>query len=179
MQSVSIQVGAGDVLAVMGPSGAGKTILLSMITLERGPGTPYGAVTLNGRPLTIGMYTQYFAFVPKEFVLWATLTVRQHLEFATNMCRPHLSGAEAAAAVDALLVATGMESCQNTKAGDRLRKGLSGDQRRRLSLAIALVKQPKVLILDEPSSGLDSAAAAAIVSFLKGDFLKIIFFSFS
>ena len=41
MHPASIQVGAGDVLAVMGPSGAGKTILLSMITLERGPGTPY------------------------------------------------------------------------------------------------------------------------------------------
>jgi len=76
-----------------------------------------------------------------------------------------LSGRDAA--IDDLLSATGMKSCQHTQAGGLLFQGLSGGQRRRLSLAIAIVKEPRVIILDEPTSGLDSAAAAAIVSLLK------------
>ena len=60
-----------------------------------------------------------------------------------------------------------MTECQHTKAGDATRQGLSGGQRRRLSLALALTKEPRVIVLDEPTSGLDSAAAAAIMRLLK------------
>ena len=167
LQSISAKVPAGDVLAIVGPSGAGKTILLNTLTLEKGPGFSGGTVAINGHAINQRNYSQLCAYVPRDDILWPTLTARQHLEVAARLFRPTLSFAQQAKVVDELLMATGMESCQHTKAGDALRQGLSGGQRRRLSLALALVKRPRVVVLDEPTSGLDSAAAAAIMRLLK------------
>ena len=167
LESISATVKAGDVLAIIGPSGAGKTILLNTLTLEKGPGVPSGSVTINGYKVNQRVYIQQCAYVPRDDILWPTLTARQHLDVATKLFRPKLSSKDRANAVDELLAATGMTSCQHTKAGSAFIQGLSGGQRRRLSLALALVKQPRVIVLDEPTSGLDSAAAAAIMRLLK------------
>ena len=113
------------------------------------------------------MHTRACIYVPREDTLWPSLTPREHLSFAFKLYQPALSAGAREAAIDGLLSATGMTSAQHTKAGGLLFQGLSGGQRRRLSLCIALVKQPRVLILDEPTSGLDSAAAAAIITLLK------------
>ena len=166
LERVSASVSNGEVLAIVGPSGSGKTILLDTLTFNKGPGTPTGKILLNGSPMTRAMFVKTAIYVPREDNLCPTLTPRQHLDFAFKMFQPHLDAAAREEAVKGLLDVTGMTSCQNTKAGGFLFKGLSGGQRRRLTLAIALVKQPRVLILDEPTSGLDSAAAAAITSLL-------------
>eukprot|EP00962_Isochrysis_galbana_P038088 scaffold13456_cov115-Isochrysis_galbana.AAC.6 len=168
ISDVTASVSSGELLAILGPSGAGKTVLLNMLTLEAGTGTPFGHMTLNGQQLTWPMYRKYSAYVPREDTLWATLTARQHLEHAFSLYRPEVpAGAKRGVAIDELLDATGLTSAQHTRAGNALFKGLSGGQKRRLALAIVLVKEPKVLILDEPTSGLDSAAASAIMKFLR------------
>ena len=159
LRNVSASVSSGEVLAVMGPSGAGKTTLLRMLALEKGPGTPYGNVTLNGHAFTRTVYTAHAASVEQEDSLWAFLTAREQLEYAVRLSRPALRSAERAAAVDELLGALGLESCQHTRAGNALVRGLSGGQRRRLSLALALAKEPLLVFLDEPTSGLDAAGA--------------------
>jgi ABC-type multidrug transport system ATPase subunit len=164
---VAASVSSGELLAILGPSSAGKTVLLNMLTLEAGTGTPFSHITLNGQQLTWPMCRKYCAYVPREDTLWATLTARQHLEHAFSLYRPELpAGPQRAAAIEELLDATGLTSAQHSRAGNALFKGLSGGQKRRLAPAIVLVKAPKVLILDEPTSGLDSAAAAAIMKFL-------------
>ena len=167
LAGTSATVTEGEVLAIVGPSGAGKTVLLDTLNFAKGPGSPTGAISLNGRPLTRAMHTRACIYVPREDILWPSLTPRQHLHFAFQLYQPALSGGAREAAIDDLLSATGMTSAQHTKAGGLLFQGLSGGQRRRLSLSIALVKQPRVLLLDEPTSGLDSAAAAAIITLLK------------
>ena len=166
LQHVSASVSNGEVLAILGPSGAGKTILLDTLTFSKGPGTPTGKITLNGVSMTRSKFVKNAIYVPREDNLWPSLTPRQHLDFAFKVYRPELADAARASAVDELLAVTGMTSCQNTRAGGMLFKGLSGGQRRRLTVAIALVKLPSVMILDEPTSGLDSAAAAAIINLL-------------
>merc|ERR1711972_1089484 len=77
-----------------------------------------------------------------------------------------VSGTPACARVDAMLRDMGLESCQDTRVGNEFVKGLSGGQRRRLSLAVALLGQPLVIFLDEITSGLDAASAAGIMTFL-------------
>ena len=166
LSNISASVSSGEVLAILGPSGSGKTTLLNSLTLEPGPGKPSGSMVINGHAIDASSYIKHCAYVPREDNLWTTMTARAHLVLAFECYRPDLGAAERERKVDELLAATGMESCQHTRAGDMLRPGLSGGQRRRLSMAIALVKEPKLVILDEPTSGLDSAAAAAITKLL-------------
>ena len=166
LKNVSATVKDGEVLAVVGPSGAGKTTLLDTLTFNKGPGAPAGEITLNGTKMTRSTFVESAIYVPREDNLWPTMSPRQHLEFAFKLYRPDLTADARKTEVDDLLSVTGLVSCQDTKAGGFLSKGLSGGQRRRLSLAVALVKEPSVIILDEPTSGLDSAAAAAIISLL-------------
>ena len=167
LRDVSARIPAGNVLAIIGPSGAGKTILLNTLTLGKGPGRERGTVAINGHKVTQSVYISQCCYVPREDTLWPTLTARQHLETSIALYQPKLAGTARAEAIDYLLAATGMVECQHTKAGDATRQGLSGGQRRRLSLALALTKEPRVIVLDEPTSGLDSAAAAAIMRLLK------------
>merc|ERR1711988_1482931 len=77
------------------------------------------------------------------------------------------TGAEKDARINELIKTMGLESCQNTKVGNEFLKGLSGGQRRRLSLACAFIKDPLVVFLDEVTSGLDAAAAASITNFMQ------------
>jgi len=138
-----------------------------MLTLERGPGTARGSVTLNGQPLTPDRFTRYCAVVGNAEDHWPFLTARDHLRYAIDLHRPSLSRQSRRAKVAQLLEATGLSACRHTRAGSAFVPGLSSGQRRRLSLAIALTKQPSMIFLDEPTSGLDSAAAAKIMHFLK------------
>jgi len=167
LSGASATVADGEVLAIVGPSGSGKTTLLNTLTFAKGPGVPSGKISINGAKLTISTFVDSCIYVPREDNLWPTLTPRQHLDFAYRLHRPELGAPARAQAIDQLLAAIGMSSAQHTRAGGMLFQGLSGGQRRRLSLGIALVKDPRVLILDEPTSGLDSAAAAAVVALLK------------
>jgi len=96
--------------------------------------------------------------------LWTFLTARQHIMYAARLYQP---SRDADTYVDAVLKEMGLLACQHVKAGNQFIKGLSGGQRRRLSLAVALTKEPSIVFLDEPTSGLDAAAAASIMTFLK------------
>ena len=103
---------------------------------------------------------------PKTTISGPFSLAEKPLDFAADFSLSAPS-AERRKAVDRLLRELGLEKCANTLCGNPFLKGLSGGQKRRLSLAIALVKRPVVLFLDEPTSGLDSASAASIVAFLK------------
>jgi len=168
VSGISGRVKSGSVLSIMGPSGAGKTVLMKMLTLEAGPGKAHGSLRLDGQPFTPALYKQHCAFVAQHDSHAAFLTAREHLAISTSLYQHQLrTAAERAAAVDELLEHMGLTSCQHTRAGNELVRGLSGGQKRRLSLAVALSKNPALIFLDEPTSGLDAAAAASIMTFLK------------
>ena len=159
-------VRSGEVLAILGPSGAGKTCLIDALTMEMKGGENYGKVTLNGQNLTREVFTKNCASMTQQDNHWAFLTCRETLEYAADLC-VNDTQEEKKKRVNAILSTVGLESCADTKVGNQFLKGLSGGQKRRLSLAVSLLTDPKVLFLDEPTSGLDAAAAAAIMSFLK------------
>ena len=166
LDGVCEQVCGGSLLAIMGPSGSGKSTLLSLLTLSQRNGRATGKVTLNGHNIDSKILREHCAFVPQDDHLWPFLTCRETLSFAADFFLSQ-SFQERQTEVDRLLKELGLEKCANTLCGNKFLKGLSGGQKRRLSLAIALIKRPTVLFLDEPTSGLDSASAKWIVAFLK------------
>ena len=166
LHGISGQVCSGEVLAILGPSGAGKTCLIDLLTLEGKSGEFYGNVTLNGNPITPELFTKYCSTVPQVDRLWAFLTVEETLSYVADLLL-NISPEEKKQRVDAVINTIGLDAARHTKCGNQFLKGLSGGQKRRLSLGIALISSPSVLFLDEPTSGLDAAAAASIMSFLK------------
>ena len=168
LHQVSGEVSAGQVLSIMGPSGAGKTTLLNVLTLTQQSACKVtGAVSLNGHPFCAQLFRKYAAFVPQEDFLPPYLTCRQCLQFAAELYLPPKSRETA---ITKLLEQLGLKRCEDTLVGGgtfRV-KGLSGGEKRRLSLATALIKNPTIVFLDEPTSGLDSAAADGIMEFLEG-----------
>ena len=167
LHGITAEVSSGHVLAILGPSGAGKTTLLNMLTLQRRGGKPFARVLLNGKTFTQSMYRTYSAYVEQDDSLWATLTAQEHLSYAIRLYRPQLSSTEIAVVRDTLLQSVGLKEVEHIKAGNAFMHGLSSGHKRRLSIAIALSKQPHLLFLDEPTSGVDSASAALMMTLLK------------
>ena len=135
---------------VMGPSGAGKTTLISALTLAAFYGKLYGSVTLNGVPLTDKIFKSHCYVVVQQDKHWPYLTCRETLLYAAEFydiaSQDHIP-----VLVDQIIGKMGLDICKDTR-----NARLSGGQARRLSIAMALLKQPTVLFLDEPTSGLDS-----------------------
>ena len=159
---------SGSVLAIMGPSGAGKTTLLNMLTCENVGGKPVGNVTLNGHAMTAPVYMEHCAYVRQTDSLWPFLTAKEHVKMAAELYATDKDKVDEQ--VSFLMKSVGLTSCADTRVGGGLgggAGGLSGGQKRRLSLAMAMAKEPSVLFLDEPTSGLDAASAASIMDFLK------------
>eukprot|EP00527_Entomoneis_sp_CCMP2396_P007145 CAMPEP_0198142730 /NCGR_PEP_ID=MMETSP1443-20131203/5442_1 /TAXON_ID=186043 /ORGANISM="Entomoneis sp., Strain CCMP2396" /LENGTH=649 /DNA_ID=CAMNT_0043805811 /DNA_START=139 /DNA_END=2088 /DNA_ORIENTATION=+ len=147
----------GRVLAIMGPSGAGKTTLISALTLDAHYGVATGSVKLNGIPLTQDIFREHCYVVKQHDKHWPYLTCRETLIYATQLYAVVAKNAETAL-VDEVIAKMGLLSCADTT-----NARLSGGQRRRLSIGVALVKQPRVLFLDEPTSGLDAASSQQIM----------------
>eukprot|EP00913_Durusdinium_trenchii_P028014 g26265.t1 len=157
------------VLAIIGGSGAGKTTLLDTVALEPRHGRRQGQVLLNSQNLDQALFRRSCAYVAQSDACCPTLTVQETLFFAATFAIGRESRGDRQKHVQTLLSQVGLDSCQNVKVGDGLLiRGVSGGQRRRVSLAVELLKRPSVLVLDEPTSGLDSKAAEAIIELLTG-----------
>ena len=143
---VSGSVNPGSVLAILGPSGAGKTTLLNMLTLEKKGGVPRGHIRVDGAPFTLAKYSTVAAYVQQFDTLWASLTVFDHLVCAMRLYQPQLEAVARVAAINDLVKSVGLEDHQHVKAGNEFTRGLSGGNKRRLSIAVALAKRPSVLL---------------------------------
>ena len=153
---------SGETLAILGPSGAGKTSLLNVLTLNAThPGSKsYGKCTLNGHQINQKLFQKHCVFVEQLDNHRAFLTPRQSLRYALDFYAPNSNAEEKDTEVNAMLTKLGLEVCADTKIGNLFMQGLSGGQKKRLSVALALLKKPEVLFLDEPTSGLDAAPNA-------------------
>jgi len=165
LSDINFSVQSGEMLAIMGPSGAGKTTLLDVMALEAHAGISEGCVQLNGHDMSTKVFTEQCALVRQQDSLWAHLTCREYLDFAIHLSTVG-SAEEKTEKLELCLTKLGLQSCADTIVGNEFQKGLSGGQKRRLSVAVAMMKNPRVLMLDEPTSGLDSAAAASIMKYL-------------
>ena len=165
-------VHSGDLLAVMGGSGAGKSTLLSILTGRVGEGTIGGQITLGGMPRNPDTWPREYSFVEQDDLLHGELTVSETLMFAAEFRMPSSSFAVKKQRVDEVIMDLGLNGCKDTVIGDHGLRGISGGERKRVSIGIELLSFPKLLILDEPTSGLDSFTAFNVLKVVKGMAVK-------
>ncbi|KAF7367371.1 ABC transporter protein [Mycena sanguinolenta] len=165
---------AGEISAILGPSGAGKSTLLQLLAhrkLNAGPGAHFemsGDLLFNGMPATEDVRNSV-AFVEQEddYHLSA-LTVRETLRYAAILrLPPKMSRKRKIARAEEVLSMLGLRDCADIYVGGELLKGISGGEKRRLSLAVQMISDPSVLVVDEPTSGLDSFIANNVMECLK------------
>ncbi len=151
-------------------SGSGKSTLLNVLAHRTSAlaATVKAAVYINGSPANPKTFRRISAYVEQEDALVGSLTVRETLNFAARLSLPSsVSKLERIQRIEALLTAFGLAGQANNLIGTPIRKGISGGQKRRVSVAAQLITSPKLLFLDEPTSGLDSAASFEVISFVK------------
>ena len=167
LSAVNLAVAPGEVLTIMGPSGSGKTSLLNAIAhrLNTKRGEIQGQVLFNGKVLSSRKRRILVSYVAQEDTLLGDFTVRETLWFSARFYFGYKAGTTERihTLVESLIDTMGLKSCADTIVGSIFFKGLSGGQKRRLSMAVEMVSNPAVLLLDEPTSGLDSASAFAIM----------------
>ncbi|TVU26470.1 hypothetical protein EJB05_29018, partial [Eragrostis curvula] len=167
LKGVTGEARPGEILAVLGPSGSGKSTLLSILGGRLHPTTRHaGAVLAGGRPFTRATQRRT-GFVAQDDVLHPHLTVRETLTFCAALRLPRSTTTSAKrAAADAVIAELGLAACADTLVGNAFVRGVSGGERKRVSIGHELLVNPSLLVLDEPTSGLDSTAAARLVATL-------------
>ncbi|KAF2858672.1 putative ABC transporter [Piedraia hortae CBS 480.64] len=163
-------VRSGELLALMGPSGSGKSTLLNVLAHRTAAvgANILGGIYINGKRTAAPTIRSISAYVEQEDALVGSLTVRETLNFAARLSLSRsVDKAERIRRVHALINAFGLNAQANDLIGTPIRKGISGGQKRRVSVASQLITSPRLLFLDEPTSGLDSAAAFEVISFIR------------
>lgn len=156
----------GEILAMLGPSGSGKTTLLTALG-GRLSGKLSGKITYNGQPFS-GATKRRTGFVAQDDVLYPHLTVAETLLFTALLRLPSsLTADEKAEAVERVISELGLTRCRNSMIGGPLFRGISGGEKKRVSIGQEMLINPSLLLLDEPTSGLDSTTAMKIITTVK------------
>ncbi|KAG2376337.1 ABC transporter G family member 14 [Vigna angularis] len=156
----------GEILAMLGPSGSGKTTLLTALG-GRLSGKLSGKITYNGQPFS-GAMKRRTGFVAQDDVLYPHLTVTETLVFTALLRLPNsLSRDEKVQHVERVITELGLTRCRSSMIGGPLFRGISGGEKKRVSIGQEMLINPSLLLLDEPTSGLDSTTAQRILNTIK------------
>ena len=157
----------GGLFAILGPSGAGKTTLLDILAGRQTAGAVSGDVRVNGRKVTPLMMTQLAGYAPQSDILPGTSTVWEYLLFHANLrLPPGVTPAEKKRRVTTIVAELGLTKVMQSFIGDEYTRGISGGEKKRVSVAAELLHNPCIMFLDEPTTGLDSTNAATMVELL-------------
>ena len=172
LRSVNIAEGPGKLISIMGASGAGKTTLLNVLA---GLESPYkGEVRING----YNLHTEsdkvegVIGYVSQDDLLIEELSVYQNLYYNAKLCFKNLTEEELDARVMEVLASLGLDRIKDITVGSVLNKMISGGQRKRLNIALELIREPAVMFVDEPTSGLSSRDSENVIDLLKELSLK-------
>jgi ABC-2 type transport system ATP-binding protein len=160
LKSVDLNISRGSIFGLIGPNGAGKSTLISLLTGINEP--QQGTININGLNYEQdrSRILQKLSMVPQEYAFYPQLTVRENLDFFSSL---YLAGIKnRKSSIKAAVKMTGLDSHQN-----RLAKHFSGGLKRRLNLAIGLLNKPDLLILDEPTVGIDPQSRHFILEAIK------------
>ncbi|CAI0392507.1 unnamed protein product [Linum tenue] len=158
----------GSLTALMGPSGSGKSTLLDALSSRLAANAFLsGSILLNGRKTKLSFGTA--AYVTQDDNLIGTLTVRETISYSARLRLPDkMPWSEKRALIESTIVEMGLQDCADTVIGNWHLRGISGGEKRRVSIALEILMRPRLLFLDEPTSGLDSASAFFVTQTLRG-----------
>lgn len=157
----------GETMAIMGASGAGKTTFLDILAGKHKAGEVRGEIFVNGVSLDPQVYKGIIGFMDQEDTLMPTLTVFETITFSAQLRLPRTMSPRAREArVRDAMAELGLTAIADRRIGDTSDRGISGGEKRRVSIACELVTSPSILFLDEPTSGLDAYNAANVMDCL-------------
>ncbi|MEZ4945747.1 MAG: ATP-binding cassette domain-containing protein [Cyclobacteriaceae bacterium] len=167
LQNITINEKGGKLIGIMGASGSGKSTLLNVLNGSEKPSS--GRVLING----IDVHEDpreirgVVGFIPQDDLLMEDLTVFDNLYYAARLCFGHYSHEQIVEVVDRVLLSLGISETKNLKVGSPMQKTISGGQRKRLNIGLELLREPTILFVDEPTSGLSSRDSENIMDLLK------------
>ncbi|ELR73898.1 ABC transporter ATP-binding protein, putative [Fulvivirga imtechensis AK7] len=167
LQNVNIFEKGGKLIGIMGASGSGKSTLLNVINGAEAPSS--GRVLING----INIHENHDAvrgvigYIPQDDLLIEELTVFENLYYAARLCFSQYSKEDTEQLVNKVLLSLGLSEIKDLRVGSPLDKTISGGQRKRVNIGLELLREPSVLFVDEPTSGLSSQDSENIMDLLK------------
>ncbi|KAK4278870.1 hypothetical protein QN277_016651 [Acacia crassicarpa] len=165
LKSVSFTAKSSEIVAVVGPSGTGKSTLLRVIAgrVEDRDFDP-GTISINDHPMTSpSQLRKICGFVAQEDNLLPLLTVKETLMFSAKFRLKEMSSKDREVTVESLLQELGLLHVADSYVGDEENRGISGGERKRVSIGSDMIHNPPILVLDEPTSGLDSSSALQVI----------------
>ncbi|MCZ6694868.1 MAG: ATP-binding cassette domain-containing protein, partial [Bacteroidetes bacterium] len=167
LRDINIAEEGGKLMGIMGASGSGKSTLLNVLNGNEVPSA--GRVLINGVDIhqEKDRIEGVIGYVPQDDFLFEDLTVFQNLYYAARLCFKQHTQAETEDLVTRVLRSLGLTDIKELKVGSPLDKTISGGQRKRLNIGLELIREPIVLFVDEPTSGLSSRDSENIMDLLK------------
>jgi ABC-type multidrug transport system ATPase subunit len=168
VDGVTGRIRAKTMTGILGGSGAGKTSLLNALCGRAYYGETKGTILVNGHKASIEEFKDSVGFVPQDDIVYSELTVRENLIFSGKFRLPKgTSTEEIEELADETLASLGLARVADSRVGDIRRRGVSGGERKRVSIGVELMALPSILFLDEPTSGLDASSALLVMKGLK------------
>jgi ABC-type multidrug transport system ATPase subunit len=177
IRKMNFKVESGNLIGIMGGSGVGKTTMLNMLHGKIKPTT--GNLYISGFDIHSDSeeIKGMIGFVPQDDMLIEELTVYQNLYFNARLCFGDYDEEQLKNTVEKLLLEMDLYEIRDLQVGDTLNKKVSGGQRKRLNIGLELMREPVVLFVDEPTSGLSSFDSGKVMSLLRQQALsgKLVF----
>ncbi len=174
LQEFNLQEGSGKLVGIMGGSGVGKSTLLNVLNGNLEPMS--GEILINGYNIHDEKEKEklngVIGFIPQDDLLIEDLTVYQNLYYNARLCLDSYSDEQIDAMVNQVLVDLDLFEIRDMKVGKPLNKIISGGQRKRVNIGLELIREPSVLFVDEPTSGLSSVDSEMVMTLLKEQVYK-------
>uniref|UniRef100_A0A8D8I2D0 ATP-binding cassette sub-family G member 4 n=1 Tax=Culex pipiens TaxID=7175 RepID=A0A8D8I2D0_CULPI len=162
LKNISGTFRSGRLSAIMGPSGAGKSSLMNVLSGFKTSGVK-GRILINNEVIERAKYRQLVAYTTQDVPLLQNITVQETLHYAADLKLPsRVTRIHKTKIVNDIIALLGLEKCAHNQA-----RNLSGGERKRLSIGLELVSNPKIMFFDEPTSGLDSESSYQVIRYMK------------